>query len=48
MFEHSFVEMMAGNEESFIRLMDDDEFREIASNYLVKEVYESIAKTDVE
>jgi len=42
MFEHSFVERMDGNEEIFTRLMNDDDFREIASKYLVKEVYQGI------
>lgn len=42
MLERLFVERMDGNEEIFTRLMNDDEFREIASNYLVKEVYQGI------
>lgn len=42
MLERLFVERMDGNEEIFTRLMNDDEFRVIASKYLVREVYESI------
>ena len=44
MLERLFVERMDGNEEIFMRLMNDDEFRAIASKYLVKEVYESIGQ----
>lgn len=44
MLEKLFVERMDGNEEIFIRLMNDDEFRALASKYLVKEVYQSITK----
>lgn len=42
MLERLFVERMDGNEEIFVRLMNDDDFRKIASKYLVKEVYQSI------
>jgi len=42
MLERLFVERMEGNEEIFKRLMNDDEFRTLASKYLVKEVYENI------
>jgi type I restriction enzyme R subunit len=42
MLERLFVERMDGNEEIFIRLMNDDEFRSLASKYLVKAVYNSI------
>ncbi len=37
-----FVERMDGNEEIFTKLMNDDEFKDIASKHLVKEVYEGI------
>lgn len=40
--ESMFVERMEGNEEIFIRLMNDPNFRELASKYLAKEVYYSI------
>lgn len=42
MLERLFVERMEGNEEIFTRLMNDDEFRALASKYLVKEVYQGI------
>lgn len=42
MLERLFVERMEGNEEIFTRLMNDEEFRALASKYLVKEVYEGI------
>lgn len=42
MLERLFVERMDGNEEIFMRLMNDDDFRAIASKYLVKEVYQGI------
>ena len=44
MLEGLFVERMDGNEEIFTRLMNDEEFKEIASKHLVREVYESILK----
>lgn len=40
--EKLFVERMDGNEEIFVRLMNDKEFRTIAFKHLVSEVYESI------
>ena len=42
MLERLFVERMDGNEEIFTRLMNDEEFREVASKHLVKEVYEEL------
>jgi len=42
MIVNLFVERMDGNEEIFIRLMNDEEFKSIASKYLVKQVYEGI------
>ena len=39
-----FVERMDGNEEIFIRLMNDDDFKSIASKHLVQEVYNGILK----
>ena len=44
MLERLFVERMDGNEEIFTRLMNDTEFKQLASKYLVKEVYEGILK----
>ena len=39
-----FVERMEGNEEIFTKLMNDDEFKDTASQHLAKEVYEGILK----
>jgi type I restriction enzyme R subunit len=33
---------MEGNEDIFKRLMNDDEFRSIAANHLIQEVYERL------
>ena len=40
--ENLFVERMDGNEEIFVRLMNDEAFRNIASSYLVRAVYQQI------
>ena len=37
--ENLLVERMEGNEEIFTRLMNDEEFRDIAANHLMAEVY---------
>jgi type I restriction enzyme R subunit len=37
---------MDGNEEIFGRLMNDDEFRRIAGEHLLHEVYERLQKTN--
>jgi type I restriction enzyme, R subunit len=42
MLERLFVDRMEGNEEIFVRLMNDNEFRNIASKHLVRDVYSSI------
>lgn len=42
MLEGLFIERMEGNEEIFTKLMNDDQFRNIAAGYLVKEVYSRI------
>lgn len=44
MMEKLFAERMDGNEEIFARLINDEEFKMIASKFLVKEVYEGILK----
>lgn len=44
MLEKLFVDRMDGNEEIFTRLINDEEFKKVASNYLVNEVYEGILK----
>ncbi|MEQ3680869.1 type I restriction endonuclease [Alcanivorax sp.] len=45
--ENLFVERMDGNEDIFIRLMNDESFRNIASQYLMRAVYNQV-KTSVE
>ena len=40
--ENLFTERMEGNEEIFNRLMNDEEFRTIAANHLMAEVYSLI------
>jgi len=44
MLEGLFIERMEGNEEIFTRLMNDDSFRGLATEHLVREVYEKIRK----
>lgn len=44
MLVNLFVERMDGNEEIFVRLMNDEEFKSIASKYLVQQVYEGITQ----
>ena len=40
--ENLFVERMEGNEEIFVRLMNDESFRSIAASHLMKAVYKQI------
>ena len=40
--ENLFVERMEGNEEIFVRLMNDESFKNIAASYLMKAVYSQI------
>lgn len=42
LLEGLFIERMEGNEEIFARLMNDDEFRSIAKEHLLREVYEKL------
>lgn len=42
MIERLFVERMEGNEEIFVRLMNDEEFKAVAAKYLVRDVYSAI------
>lgn len=42
--ENLFVERMEGNEEIFVRLMNDESFRSIAASHLMKVVYKQIKK----
>lgn len=37
--ENLFIERMDGNEEIFVRLMNDDAFRDMAANHLMRAVY---------
>jgi type I restriction enzyme R subunit len=40
--ENLFVERMDGNEDIFVRLMNDEAFRNIASGYLMRAVYQQV------
>lgn len=40
--ENLFVERMDGNEEIFVRLMNDDAFRTLAATHLMRAVYRQI------
>ena len=40
--ENLFVERMDGNEEIFVRLMNDEAFRNIAAGYLMRAVYQQV------
>lgn len=40
--EDLLVERMDGNEEIFVRLMNDDDFRQVAATYLMKTVYAQV------
>lgn len=42
MLEGLFIERMEGNEDIFVKLMNDPQFHQVAAGYLVKEVYERI------
>ncbi|WP_306547881.1 type I restriction endonuclease subunit R [Desulfobulbus sp.] len=43
--ETLFVERMAGNEEIFVKLMNDDAFRELAAGHLLQAVYAQVRAT---
>ena len=43
--EGIFLERMDGNEEIFVRLMNDDAFRNVAASHLIKAVYEQVKKS---
>lgn len=45
--ENLFIERMDGNEEIFVRLMNDKSFRNVAATYLVKAVYSQVKETTV-
>lgn len=42
MLERLFVDRMEGNEEIFVRLMNDDKFRDEAGKHLVRDDYSTI------
>jgi type I restriction enzyme R subunit len=42
MLENLFIERMDGNEEIFGRLMNDDDFRRVAAEHLLHDVYERL------
>lgn len=44
--ENLFIERMDGNEEIFVRLMNDDEFKNVAASHLMRAVYQQIRKVD--
>lgn len=44
--ENLFIERMDGNEEIFVRLMNDEAFRNIAANHLMRAVYSQIRASD--
>lgn len=46
MIERLFVERMEGNEEIFVRLMNDNEFRDFAAKSLVDDVYAAILEKE--
>jgi type I restriction enzyme R subunit len=43
--ENLFIERMEGNEEIFVRLMNDDSFRSIAARHLVEAVYSRLRQS---
>ncbi len=43
--ETLFVERMAGNEQIFVKLMNDDAFRELAAGHLLQAVYAQVRAT---
>ncbi|MGO8421525.1 hypothetical protein ACC807_14270 [Rhizobium ruizarguesonis] len=44
MLENFFIERMDGNEAIFTRLMNDPRFREVAAEFLLKDVYDRLRK----
>jgi type I restriction enzyme R subunit len=45
MVEGLFIDRMAGNEEIFAKLMKDDRFKALATDHLLREVYEMVRNT---
>ncbi len=46
LLETLFIERMEGNEEIFMRLMNDDEFRSVAGEYLMRSVYQQVRESE--
>lgn len=46
MLENLFIERMDGNEEIFMRLMNDESFRDIASGHLMRAVYQQVKASE--
>jgi type I restriction enzyme R subunit len=44
--ENLFIERMDGNEEIFVRLMNDEAFRNVAASYLMRAVYNQVKAVD--
>jgi type I restriction enzyme R subunit len=44
--ENLFIERMDGNEEIFVRLMNDEAFRTVAAGHLMRAVYEQVRSVD--
>ena len=42
LLENLFIERMDGNEEIFVRLMNDEAFRRVAASYLMRAVYKQV------
>jgi len=40
--ENLFIERMDGNEEIFVRLMNDEAFRNVAASHLMRAVYQQV------
>lgn len=40
--ENLFIERIDGNEEIFVRLMNDDAFRTVAASHLMRAVYQQV------
>ncbi|MFZ5223290.1 type I restriction endonuclease subunit R [Enterobacter cloacae] len=46
MLENLFIERMDGNEEIFMRLMNDESFRDVASGHLMRAVYKQVKASE--
>ncbi|MGG6238733.1 type I restriction endonuclease subunit R [Nodosilinea sp. AN01ver1] len=46
LLENLFIERMEGNEDIFVRLMNDDDFRKVAADYLMRAVYKQVRGED--